>query len=116
MHRLIEKVIFDQYRQVKYLQMILGRRIRELRERQDMLLREVAAILEIDTALLSKIERDEKPCKKEHVIKLQEVFEVGNDELLVLWLADKISKTIEDEAYQKQALNMVIKNIDKNEE
>jgi HTH-type transcriptional regulator, competence development regulator len=40
--------------------MKLGQKLRELSEQKGMLLREVAANLEIDTAMISKIERDEK--------------------------------------------------------
>ena len=36
---------------------ILGKRLRELREEQGLLLRQIAADLEVDTALMSKLEK-----------------------------------------------------------
>ena len=46
-----------------------GNKIRTLREEQNLLLRQVASILEMDTAQLSKIERGERQAKKETVLK-----------------------------------------------
>ena len=38
--------------------MIFGKKIRELRDEQGVLQRQLAALLEIDTPMFSKIERD----------------------------------------------------------
>lgn len=46
----------------------LGQKIREMREKQNLLLRQVAAQLEVDTALMSKIERGERNASKQQVI------------------------------------------------
>jgi transcriptional regulator with XRE-family HTH domain len=48
----------------------LGEKIRTLRESKGKLLRHVAAYLEIDTALISKIERGERRLTRDQVIKL----------------------------------------------
>jgi transcriptional regulator with XRE-family HTH domain len=45
----------------------IGEIIRELREQKSLLLRQVAAEIEIDQALLSKIERNERMPTKEQV-------------------------------------------------
>jgi transcriptional regulator with XRE-family HTH domain len=47
-----------------------GDKIKFLREEQHLYLRQVAAHLEIDTALLSKIENGVRNLKKEHIPKL----------------------------------------------
>jgi transcriptional regulator with XRE-family HTH domain len=81
----------------------LGIKIRELREKKNLLLRQVAAHLEVDTALMSKIERGDRKASKQQVIKIAEFLNSGEDELLTLWLADKIESTILEEprvAYQ----------------
>jgi transcriptional regulator with XRE-family HTH domain len=49
----------------------LGEKIRTIRESKSLLLRQVAAYLEIDTALISKIERGERRLTREQVINLQ---------------------------------------------
>lgn len=74
-----------------------GNRIRILREEQKMLLRQVAPLLDMDTALLSKIERGERQAKKETVLKIAKILKVKEDELLTLWLADQIYDVVKDE-------------------
>ena len=81
----------------------LGQKIRELRESQNLLLRQVAAELEVDTALLSKIERGDRNASKQQVIKIAKFLKANEEDLLTLWLADKIESTIVEEptiAYQ----------------
>jgi len=70
--------------------MIIGKQLRELREQKGLLLRQVAAFLEVDTAFISKIERGEKNIKKEHIIKLADIYQTDQNQLLVLWLADQV--------------------------
>jgi len=81
----------------------LGQKIRELREKQNLLLRQVAAHLEVDTALMSKIERGERKASRLQVIKIAEFLKTDENEFLTLWLADKIESAIVEEprvAYQ----------------
>ena len=88
-------------------------RIKELREQHHLLQRQVAALLDIDTPLLSKIERGERVAKKELVVKLSVVLKANKDELLTLWLADKLSDVIEGETMADEALKSVSKKIKK---
>ena len=50
--------------------MLFGDKIKELREEQGLLQRQLAAFLEIDTPMFSKIERGDRRAKREQVIKL----------------------------------------------
>lgn len=70
--------------------MLFGNRIRELRDKQGVLQRQLAALLEIDTPMFSKIERGDRRAKREHVIKLAEYLHQDVKEMLTLWLADKV--------------------------
>ena len=88
----------------------LGEKIRTIRESKSLLLRQVAAHLEIDTALISKIERGERRLTREQVIKLAKFYNVTDEELLTLWLSDKLLDTIENDPYAMQGLNKA-KNI-----
>lgn len=81
-----------------------GDRVRQLREQQKLLLRQVAPMLEIDTPLLSKIERGERTAKKEQVSKFAEILKVSKDELLTLWLADQVYDVIKDEDLAEKAM------------
>ena len=83
----------------------LGEKIRTIRESKSLLLRQVAAYLEIDTALISKIERGERRLTREQVIKLAKFYSVTEEELLTLWLSDKLLDTIENDPFAMQGLN-----------
>jgi transcriptional regulator with XRE-family HTH domain len=76
-----------------------------IRESKSLLLRQVAAHLEIDTALISKIERGERRLTREQVIKLAKFYNVTDEELLTLWLSDKLLDTIENDPFAMQGLN-----------
>mgnify|MGYP001172887710 CR=1 FL=1 len=83
---------------------MIGAKIRELREKNNILLRQLAAQLEMDTAMLSKMERGERFFKKENILALAKIFNQDSKELLTLWLADKIVKTINEDDYKIEAL------------
>lgn len=74
-----------------------GRKVRTLRNKQKLLLRQVAPLLEMDTAQLSKIERGERQAKKETVLKIAQILNVKTEELLTLWLADQIYDVVKNE-------------------
>lgn len=90
-----------------------GDRVRQLREQQNLLLRQVAPLLEIDTPLLSKIERGERTAKKEMVNKLSEILKADKEELLTLWLADQVYDVVKDEDVANEAIENVSKKIKK---
>ena len=77
--------------------MLFGNRIKELREEQGLLQRQLAAFLEIDTPMFSKIERGDRRAKREQVIKLAEYLHQDEKEMLTWWLADKCIDAVEDE-------------------
>ena len=79
--------------------MLFGNRIRELRDKQGVLQRQLAALLEIDTPMFSKIERGDRRAKREQVIKLAEYLHQDVKEMLTLWLGDKVLDAVgtEDE-------------------
>lgn len=70
--------------------MLFGNRIRELRDKQGVLQRQLAALLEIDTPMFSKIERGDRRAKREQVIKLAEYLHQDVKEMLTLWLAELV--------------------------
>lgn len=91
--------------------MFFGERIRELRESQGLLQRQLAASLEIDTPMFSKIERGERKAKREQVLKIAELLKASEQELLALWLADQIKEIVTDEDQALQALKIAQKDI-----
>jgi len=77
--------------------MLLGNKIKELRDEHGVLQRQLAAFLEIDTPMFSKIERGDRRAKREQVIQLANYFHIGENELLTLWIADKVLDAVEGE-------------------
>lgn len=78
-----------------------------------MLLRHVASALDIDTALLSKIEGGSRVIRKEQISLIAEVLKADKDELITLWLADQVMNVLKDEEMADKALKTVSKNIKK---
>jgi predicted nucleotidyltransferase len=101
----------------------LGDIIRKLRESKELPLRTVAAFLDIDQAILSKIERGHRKPTREQVVKLAEYFKVKENDLLVAWLSDKLVYEVEYEDLALKALQVAeekiaytaFKKIDRNE-
>lgn len=83
--------------------MLLGKKIRELRDENGVLQRQLTALLEIDTPMFSKIERGDRRAKRMQVIQLANYFHVDEKELLTLWVADKVLDAVENEDELKQA-------------
>ncbi len=77
--------------------MLLGNKIKELRIKHEVLQRQLAAYLEIDTPMFSKIERGDRRAKRSQVILLAKYFHIDEKEMLTLWLADKILSDLEGE-------------------
>lgn len=86
--------------------MIIGQHLRELREDKGLLLRQVAAFLEVDTAYISKIERGEKNIKREFILKLAELYNTNIEEMLILWLADQLFDLVKNEELGLKALKV----------
>ena len=77
--------------------MLFDKKIRELRDEQGVLQRQLAAYLEIDTPMFSKIERGDRRAKRSQVVLLAKYFNINENEMLTLWLADKVLDALDGE-------------------
>jgi predicted nucleotidyltransferase len=84
----------------------LGEKLRHLRLEQKLPLRKVAALLDIDVAILSKMERGERKLTKDIVLKLAGIYRHPTDELVVMFLSEKILYEIGEEEFAPQAMQM----------
>jgi transcriptional regulator with XRE-family HTH domain len=84
----------------------IGEKLRQLREQQRLPLRKVSAIMDVDIAILSKMERGERRLTKEIVLRLAGIYKYNTEELLVLFLSDKILYEIQDEDLGEKALKV----------
>jgi transcriptional regulator with XRE-family HTH domain len=83
-----------------------GETVRKLREERGLPLRTVAAFLDIDQAILSKMERGHRQPSREQVIKLAGYFKAKENDLLIAWLSDKLVYELEDEDVALKALQV----------
>jgi len=88
-----------------------GEKIRALREKQQLYLRQVAPLLEMDTAQLSKIEKGMRQLKREQIPIIAEILKVSSDELMTLWLADQIYAVVKDEKLANEAMQVTEEKI-----
>ncbi len=93
------------------MQSQFGERIRTLREQQHLYLRQVAPLLEMDTAQLSKIEKGMRQLKREQIPIIAGILKASSDELMTLWLADQIYAVLKDEKLANEAIHVAEKKI-----
>ena len=91
--------------------MNFGEHIKQLREQNQLLQRQVASVLEIDTAMLSKIERGERRAKREHIPILASLLKSNEKELFTIWLADQVYEIIKEESNPSEILQVVEKEL-----
>ena len=91
--------------------MLFADKLKELREKKQLLQRQLASALEIDTPMYSRIERGERKAKREQVILLAKLLGTNEKELLQLWLADKVYDVLAEEHCTDGVINMVAENI-----
>ena len=87
----------------------LGQELRKIRESKKVLLRQVASYLEIDTATISKVERGERRLNRQQVIKIAEFYNVKQENLLTLWVCDKVLDVVENEPYARKGMQKALK-------
>ena len=103
---------FDNYCQVNNHKLkTTGELIRDKREKKGLLLRHVSAQLDIDTAILRKIERGERKATRDQITKLADILVLDKESLLIQYLSEKILYEIQDEDLGIQALKVAEKTI-----
>ena len=90
---------------------MFAEKLKELRENRQLLQRQVSAKLEIDNALYCKFESGSRIPRREQVIQLADLYNYDQEELLKLWLADKVYDLVGEEDNKDEVLNFVAENI-----
>lgn len=85
--------------------------LKELRENKGLLLRQVAAAIHVDTAMISKFEKGERKPTREQINGLAKVLEIDRNELLVIYLSDKVAYELKDEDMAQEALKIAERKI-----
>lgn len=84
--------------------MLLADKLKQLREEAKQPQRRVAAALDIDTATYCKIEKGKYLPSKEQVIQLSDFFKYESEEMIKLWLADRLIDVAKDEDLANEAI------------
>lgn len=74
-----------------------GQTIRTLRKSRQLTLRELAAFLNIDISILSKVERGQRSGSRTMAMQVAEYFELDSQSLLDELLSDQIANMIYEE-------------------
>ncbi len=82
-----------------------------MREARGLLQKEVASVLKVNIAYLSKMEHGVKPFSRNHLNKLSVLFNVNESDLMRLWLADRVLQVVDDEQYAPDALFLVLNEL-----
>lgn len=90
----------------------LSQLLREARESKRLLLREVAAAINADTAMISKFEKGERKPTREQISLLASALDIEEKEILIVYLSDKIASDLAGEDVAKEALRLAEKKID----
>ena len=89
----------------------LGLKLRELREKTGFSLRKAAVAIDIDVAILSKMERGERKLSKELVLKLADLYKANSDKLIITFLSERVLYELEDEDFGLEALKVAEKQL-----
>lgn len=88
-----------------------GGYIRKIREEKGLPLRKVAAALDIDTSILSKIERNERTATKEMIPILSETLDKPKKEIEIQFIKSLVESELGDLKYLKQGLSEILKSL-----
>jgi transcriptional regulator with XRE-family HTH domain len=90
----------------------IGQTLRNKRKELGLLLRHVSAYADVDQAILSKIERNERKPTKRMLDKFSEILELDKEKLMVEFLSDKIAYELAQEDCAQKALKVAEKKIE----
>ncbi len=86
--------------------MLFANKIRELSESKQMLQRHISAALDMNNAMYCKIAHGDRRAKREQIPIIAELLQTDSEELLTLWLADKVAEVVEkDKELSDKVLN-----------
>ena len=83
--------------------MLLSDKMKELREEAKQPQRRIAAALDIDTATYCKMEKGLYIPRREQIITIAEFYKCDSEELIKLWLANRLYEVAKDEEHARDA-------------
>lgn len=81
--------------------------LKTAREQKKIKTRELAQLLGIDQALISKFENGSRKPTRDQIVKLASVLEINYEKLMIAWLKEKIYAEIGDDHFAFEAIHQV---------
>ena len=72
----------------------LGDTLKSARVKKDLILRKVAAKVDIDQSLISKFEKNERKPTKEQIVRLAKFYGLSENDLIINWYSEKIAQEL----------------------
>ena len=85
--------------------------LKSAREYKGLKTLETARLLKIDGALISKFESGQRIPTKSQLIQLADLYEIDQDQLVLLWLKEKVLRLVSEEALGLQALEAAVQQL-----
>lgn len=105
-------MIFDQICQKLFCQMkSFGEIIREERKKRRFYLRQVAAAIDVDQAIISKFEKGDRKPSREQVLRFAEFYKLDKEQLIIAWLSDKVVYDLQNEELASKVLKVAEQKI-----
>lgn len=86
-------------------------KLKTLRLKQELLLRQVAAAVDVDTSMVSKFENGERFPTREQIEKFASFFKVSEDDFLIEAYSDKLTYDFNEEPLAIEILKQAIKKL-----
>lgn len=86
-------------------------KLKELRLNKELLLRQVAAAIEVDTSMVSKFESGERFPTREQIEKLATFFKEPEEDFLVEAFSDKLSYDLGEDPLALEILKKAIEKL-----
>lgn len=94
------------------LEKTFGDTVKKLREGKQLPLREVAEVLQIDTSMLGKIEKNNRKPTKQLIEKFAKFFNVSDKDLLIAFLSDAVAyQVMDEEDFASEVLKVAEKKV-----
>lgn len=84
----------------------LGELLKKKRQESGLILRKVAARVDIDQSLISKFEKNERVPTKQQITRLADFYQLELKDLLIKWYSQKIYDVLEDQEDAMQILKV----------
>lgn len=89
----------------------VGEMLREQRKAKKLSLRDVSSLLDLDVAIISKLERGERAFNKKLIIAFSTLYQLDVKQLLAIYYADKLLKDIDDDEIVLDAIRLAEESV-----